>query len=146
MSALETIEPAPDETGQSAKENWLIYDGDCPFCSRYVQLVRVREAVGPLRLINARDGGPELDEVVGAGLDLDEGMVLKLTGRLYHGEDCIHALALLGEPRGVFNRFNAWIFKSKKRSALLYPVLRAGRNLLLRILGRKKMEHGGAEN
>ena len=22
---------------------WLVYDGDCPFCSRYVQYLRLRE-------------------------------------------------------------------------------------------------------
>lgn len=105
-----------------------------------MQLVRVRETVGLLPMINARDGGPEIDEVIQNNLDLDEGMVLKLSGRLYHGQDCIHALALLSEPKGLFNRFNAWVFKSPKRAAILYPVLRAGRNLVLKLLGRKNIK------
>ena len=137
MSSLESNISRDDAI--SAASNWLMYDGECPFCSQYVQLVRIREAVGPLRLINARDGGPEFDEVVNIGLDLDEGMVLKLSGRLYIGQDCIHALALLAEPKGFFNYINAWVFKSPKRAAILYPVLRAGRNLALRLLGRKKI-------
>lgn len=137
MSALiEDIANA--EASPQSDSNWLMYDGECPFCSRYVELVRIRDAIGPLRLINARDGGPEVQEVVQDGLDLDEGMVLKLSGRMYHGQDCINALALLSEPRGFFNRFNAWVFRSPKRAAILYPVLRAGRNLVLRLLGRKK--------
>lgn len=144
MSAL--ADTLPDDAAlASAEGNWLIYDGECPFCSQYVKLVRVREAIGPLRLINAREGGPEFDEVMRAGLDLDEGMVLKLSGRLYHGEDCIHALALLGEPKGVFNRFNAWVFKSPKRAAVLYPILRACRNFVLRLMGRKKIKGSNAE-
>jgi hypothetical protein len=65
--------------------------------------------------------------------------VLKLSGRLYHGHDCIHALSLLSESKGVFNRFNAWVFRSEARSALLYPTMRAGRNLALRLLGRSKI-------
>jgi predicted DCC family thiol-disulfide oxidoreductase YuxK len=120
-------------------DNWLLYDGECPFCTTYVKLVRIREIVGKLRLVNARDGGPEFEEVKAAGLDLDEGMVLKLSGRLYHGHDCIHALSLLSESKGVFNCFNAWAFRSKARSALLYPTMRAGRNLALRMLGRSKI-------
>lgn len=91
-------------------------------------------------MINARDGGQEVNEVLKAGLDLDEGMVLKLSGKLYHGKDCIHALALLSESKGFFNRLNAWVFKSKARSAVLYPILRFGRNTVLRLLGRKKLE------
>lgn len=117
-----------------------MYDGECPFCSQYVKLVRIRESVGGLALLNARDGGPQFQEVLKAGLDLDEGMVLKLNDRLYHGDDCIHALAMLSEPRGMFNRLNVWVFKSPKRAKFLYPILRAGRNLALTLLGRKKIE------
>lgn len=126
-------------TQSDGPENWLVYDGECPFCSAYVQLLRIRENVGPLPLINARDGGPEVSEISEAGLDLDEGMVLKFSGRLYHGNDCIHALAMLSQPKGFFNRINSWVFRSKTRSRLLYPILRAGRNFLLRALGRQKI-------
>ncbi|WP_233350113.1 thiol-disulfide oxidoreductase DCC family protein [Henriciella mobilis] len=121
-------------------DNWLLYDGECPFCSRYVQLLRIRETAGPLRLIDARNGGPELKEALAEGLDLDEGMVLKVSDRLYHGDDCVHMLALLSAPKGLFSRFNSWVFKSRLRSALIYPVLRTGRNITLRLLGRRKLQ------
>jgi len=124
------------------QQAWLVYDGDCPFCRRYVQYVRVRQSVS-LRLVNARDGGALVDEVRRAGLDLDGGMVLKMGDRLYHGADCIHVLALLGSPSDAFNRVNAAIFRSERLSRLLYPVLRAGRNATLRLLGRSKV--GAAE-
>ena len=119
--------------------NWLVYDGDCPFCSNFARLLAFRENAGPIDLVDARDGGAEVNEVRRHGLNLDEGMVLKLSGRLYHGHDCIHALSLLSESKGVFNRFNAWVFRSEARSALLYPTMRAGRNLALRLLGRSKI-------
>jgi predicted DCC family thiol-disulfide oxidoreductase YuxK len=138
LPSLDSKRPAVPTDEHSP--NWLLYDGDCPFCSRYVKLVRIRKATGPLRLINARNGGPELDEVMAERLDLNEGMVLKLAGRLYHGQDCIHALSLLSAPEGLFNRFNIWVFRSKTRARLLYPVLRAGRNLTLRVLGRTRMD------
>jgi hypothetical protein len=107
-----------------------------------VQYLRVRQSVS-LRLVNARDGGALVDEVRRAGLDLDGGMVLKMGDRLYHGADCIHVLALLGSPSDAFNRVNAAIFRSERLSRLLYPVLRAGRNATLRLLGRSKV--GAAE-
>jgi predicted DCC family thiol-disulfide oxidoreductase YuxK len=118
---------------------WIIYDGQCPFCSRYVQLVRLRDSLGGVALVDARKGGPLVDEVRSAGADLDEGMVLKMDGRLYHGEECIHMLALLSTPSGLFNRTNAAIFRSRNASKLLYPMLRAGRNAALRLLGRSKI-------
>ena len=125
---------------------WLVYDGDCPFCSRYVQYLRLREAAGPVRLVNAREGGPLVDELQRAGLDLDEGMVLKVGGRYYHGADCIHALALLSSGSGLFNRINAKVFRSPQLSRVLYPVLRAGRNTVLRLLGRTKIASNGCKH
>jgi predicted DCC family thiol-disulfide oxidoreductase YuxK len=126
------------QTTDAGQDAWLIYDGDCPFCSRYVQYVRVRKALN-LRLVNAREGGPWVEEIRRAGLDLDGGMVLKLGDRFYHGADCIHALALLATPSNVFNRLNAAIFRSERLSRLLYPVLRTGRNTVLWLLGRRKL-------
>lgn len=133
-----------DQTGMEAAADdgdavWLVYDGDCPFCSRYVRYARVREAAGRLHLVNARDGGPLVDEMVAAGLDLDEGMVLKMGGHYYHGADCIHALAMLSSNSDTLNRINAAVFRSPTLSRLLYPVLRAGRNAVLRGLGRTKI-------
>jgi predicted DCC family thiol-disulfide oxidoreductase YuxK len=122
---------------------WVVYDGECPFCSRYVSLLRLRDTLGRVELVNARDGGPVVDEILAAGLDLDEGMVLKVDGRFYHGDECVHRLALLSSSSSLFNQFNRAIFRSPALSRLLYPVLRSGRNCLLRLLGRSKFSAAG---
>jgi predicted DCC family thiol-disulfide oxidoreductase YuxK len=119
-------------------EAWLVYDGACPFCSAYVRFLRVREHVR-LHLHDARQGGELVEEVGRAGYDLDEGMVLKIGQRFYHGADCIHALAALSTPSSSFNRINAAIFGSLRLAAVLYPVLRTGRNAALVLLGRRKI-------
>ncbi len=117
----------------------LVYDGGCPVCSSYVRYVRIRESAGTLRLVNARDGGPWVDRVLQAGLNLDEGMVLFYGERAYHGVDCVHMLSLLSTSSGTFNRVNALIFRRPRVARFTYPILRAGRNLLLRILNRPKL-------
>jgi len=117
---------------------YLVYDGECPFCSAYVNYVRVQKSIGTFKLIDAREGGPIVNDIIERGFDLDEGMVLVMNGQYYHGHDCINHLALLSTSSGVFNRINAFVFRSKTVSRLLYPVLRFGRNLVLRMLGRKK--------
>jgi hypothetical protein len=104
-----------------------------------VRLVRLRETLGHVELVNARDGGPIVEEVVAGGFDLDDGMALKLNGTLYHGADCVHVLALLSTPSTTFNRINRMVFRSQTISRLLYPVLRTGRNLTLRFLGRQQI-------
>lgn len=126
-------------------EAWLIYDGECPFCSAYVKLLRLREAVGVIHLIDARRGGPLVAEVFATGFDLDDGMALKIGSQIYHGDDCIHALALMSSDAGWFNRFNAMVFASPGRARLLYPLLRVGRNLALRMLGRGKLAGATAD-
>lgn len=117
-------------------DNYLIYDGECPFCSRYARLTRLRETIGPLRLINARETTPEVKAAIEAGYDLDRGMLLSLDGELYHGADCMNRLALLSSRSTLFNRLAYALFRHERFSRLAYPVLRAGRNAALRLLNR----------
>lgn len=123
-----------------AGEAWLVYDGECPFCSAYVRYVRLRDAIGRLHLVDARAGGPIVERIAAAGYDLNEGMALKLGERIYHGADCIHMLSALSTRSGAFNRVNALLFGSPTLARWLYPVLRAGRNVVLRALGRRRIE------
>ena len=97
----------------------LIYDKQCPACDYYCQIIRIRESVGNLRILDARESSEAMHEVTAAGLDIDQGMVLKMGGELYYGPDAIHALALIGSRSGVFNRLNYWVFRSKALSRIL---------------------------
>ncbi|HEX9904845.1 MAG TPA: DCC1-like thiol-disulfide oxidoreductase family protein [Propylenella sp.] len=117
----------------------LVYDGECPFCSAYVRMVRLRETFGALRLVDARSGDPLVGEIRAAGLDLDKGMVLKLDGELYFGDRCLHVLALMSTPSGAFNRVTRALFASPRLARRLYPFLVAGRNAALILLGRRKI-------
>ncbi|MFQ6551555.1 thiol-disulfide oxidoreductase DCC family protein [Aestuariibius insulae] len=117
----------------------ILYDGECPFCSRFVAMVRLREAVGPVELINARDGGPLVDQANALGLDLDEGMVLVMDGQFHHGAEAMNRIAMLSSDSTIFNKFNGFVFRNAGLSRALYPVLRGGRNATLALLGRRKM-------
>jgi predicted DCC family thiol-disulfide oxidoreductase YuxK len=114
----------------------LVYDGECPFCSAFVKRLRIEAALGRLELVNARDGGAIVDDVCARGLDLDAGMVLVVAGRYYHGDECLHRLALMSTRYGWFNRLNGWLFSHRALARLSYPLMRAGRNLALRLLRR----------
>jgi predicted DCC family thiol-disulfide oxidoreductase YuxK len=117
----------------------IVYDGDCPVCSRYVTMVRLRESVGSVALVNARDGGEYVQNVRDLGLDLNEGMVAFYGGRVYHGADCVNLLAMLGSDSGIMNRAHSLLFKNASFARLSYPAMRFGRNTLLAILGRKRI-------
>ena len=119
----------------------LVYDKQCPACDNYCRIIRIREDVGNLKIINARDDSQVMQKITTQGLDIDQGMVLKLGGQIYYGADAIHTLALISSRSGVFNRINYWVFKSRSLSRVLYPILRFFRNLLLKILGRTKINN-----
>ena len=130
-----------EHAGQSGEPRvTIVYDGGCPFCTASVRLVRLREAVGPVDLVDARQGGPLVDEISAAGYDLDDGMVLKLDGVFHHGDECLNRLALLSTGSGVFNRLMAFLFSRPAIAKIAYPFLRAGRNLALKLMGRGKLD------
>ena len=118
----------------------IVYDGECPFCSRYVTMLRLREAIGPVKLFNAREGGPIVERLESLGYDLDGGMVLEMDGEIHYGADCINRLAFMTTPSTAFNKLNAAIFRSRTASKVLYPILRAGRDATLALLGRGKIK------
>ena len=78
----------------AAGEILLVYDWECPACDTYCRSVRVPRSIGRLRLVNARETTAAMEEITKAGLDIDQGMVVKTGGQLYYGSDAIHALAL----------------------------------------------------
>lgn len=119
----------------------IVYDGECPFCKQYTQLLRLRANSGNVRLINARSDDPQVEEVLRRGYDLDQGMIVTIDDQFYHGAQAMHVLAMLSTHTGWFNRFNYYVFRSKRVAFVLYPLLRRGRNLVLRILGRKPINN-----
>jgi predicted DCC family thiol-disulfide oxidoreductase YuxK len=132
----------PDPAGS---ELWVVYDGECPFCSSYVQLYRLREVTGKVHLIDAREPHPLVAEVRALGLDLDRGMAVKAAGRIYHGAEAMQILAILGSGSGLFNRFNRMIFRHPGLARALYPWLVRGRLLTLRLLGRQPLHSAQGE-
>lgn len=116
----------------------ILYDGECPLCRSYVRMTRLRASAGPVRLLDLRQGGAEVDEAARAGHDFDAGFVVKFGGALYHGDAAMLVLSGLTTPSGLFNRLMRVLFRNPRRARLVYPVLVRGRNLLLRLLGRRK--------
>ena len=126
-------------------ETVILYDGECPFCTSFAKLVRLRETVGAVRIVDARKGGPELDAVRAAGLDIDEGNVVleawdgTRAAAIHHGPGAQMWLAARSQrwhPVGLFLRT---LFATPALGRLSYPVLKGTRNLALRLMGRSKI-------
>ena len=116
----------------------LIYDGQCPVCTAYSDAVEPA-AGASLKRIDARSDDPLVKQAAAAGYDLDEGMIVIHDGRYYHGADALSFMASKAPTKGLGNRVHRLLFGSSAVSRAIYPALRAGRNTLLKLLGRKKI-------
>jgi predicted DCC family thiol-disulfide oxidoreductase YuxK len=85
----------------SAREVLLVYDKECPVCDAYCRAVHIPDLVGELRLVIAREDTAVKGEITRQGLDLDQGMVVKVEGALYYGADAIRALAQMSSSGGT---------------------------------------------
>ncbi|TQV87994.1 DCC1-like thiol-disulfide oxidoreductase family protein [Aliikangiella coralliicola] len=121
------------------KKMMLAYDKECPLCENYWRMVRIRKSVGKLELINAREDSDFIAQIREAGLDVDKGIVLKLDEQIYYGAEAVHILALLSSKVGWFNWVNFKLFSNEKLSRFIYPFLRGCRSLLLKVLGKSKI-------
>ena len=132
------------DTDEAKGDVWLVYDGQCPLCNAWCRAARIREAVGRLHLVDAREPGPLMDEITAAGLDIDQGMAVKFRDVIYYGPDAIRIVTLLGTRSGWINRVNYAFFGTPVRAGLFYPVGKAFRNLVLRLLGIRWIDNLGA--
>ena len=121
------------------RSSCVIYDGDCPFCSAYIRLTRLHTLVRQICILDARKTTQSVIAELTKDFDLNEGMLLILDGERFHGADAMHRLALLTGQIDAANKVMYWIFKRPRVARIIYPLLRAGRNLTLFVLGRSKI-------
>ena len=139
MSADASGAPAKPDLGFDTNITWIVYDGECPFCTQYVKLMRLRETVGMVKPVNARDDHPVVRYVRAKGIDLNQEMALVMKGEVMAGPDVVHRLALLSTGSGFFNGLMSKMFASKGLTRFMYPFMRTGRNATLFLMGRKKI-------
>lgn len=124
----------------------VVYDRECPICDYYCQRIDVDATVGELHRVDAREPSATLDAITEADLDIDEGMVVTVGDRMFYGSEAIHELAKRSSKQGVVNRIGYAVFRHRRLANALYPLLAACRNLLLKLLGRTRINNLKTEN
>ena len=119
----------------------IIYDGDCVFCNNYVRLLKLRQSIGPVELLDARSDDPRVKDYWRQGYDLNRGMLFVHAGRIYHGDEAINVLASLSSDSTIFNRINGAVLSNAQTAKLLYPLLKLGRRVVLLLRGKKLLTH-----
>lgn len=119
----------------------VVYDKECPVCDFYCTRADVDPEAGELVIIDAREDTEIMRDITALGLDIDEGMVVRVGDKLHYGSDAIHELALRSSGKGFVNAVGKFVFSSRTMARILYPPLKLVRNLLLKILGRSRINN-----
>jgi predicted DCC family thiol-disulfide oxidoreductase YuxK len=125
------------KAGSGANDRMVVvYDGECPFCANYVHLMGLRKSVGDVDLVDARTHAPVVQDLVDHGYDLNEGMAAIFGGRTYHGSDAVILISSLSGERSWVGRSIAALLARPGRARLFYPVMKLGRRIVLKALGK----------
>lgn len=119
----------------------IVYDGECPVCQHFARGIRLRQLSGQLELISAREQGrPEVQWLQNQGVNLNDNMAVIYQDTMVQGAEAITWLTAMTSPSNHLNRLLFFFFRSPALGKILYPALRSGRLLLLRLLGRKPIQ------
>ena len=119
--------------------DYLLYDGECPVCNRYVLWSGLRRHCPGIELLNAREWPNLVRDLRTQGIEVNNTMVLNLNGRRYIGAAAMTAICGLVEPASLRERTVRFFTQSPRTMRAAYPFLVRGRKLLLQLLGRSKI-------
>ena len=115
----------------------FVYDGQCPFCNHFAQLLELKGSIPSLQLIDGRANLGVLTELFKQGYDLNKGAILINNGKIMHGADAINWIcSMLKEPNDSLLEILRVIFTSSKRSKIIFPLLIWARRLSLTVKGK----------
>ncbi len=118
----------------------IIYDGECPFCRSYITYCRLREAFDEITLTNARDVPGLVARYRAEGMEINKGMIVIHDGTTFYGAEAMGVLARLTRPAGALQRLMRLAFRRPSLGSVFYGALRLGRDTILALLGRRKID------
>ena len=115
----------------------FIYDGECPFCKHFAQLLELKSSLPEFEILDGRKNLALLSQLYNQGYDLNQGAILIRNENIMHGAEAINWICShIKEPSDSLLEVLRIIFTSKKRSILLFPFLLWGRRFSLTLKGK----------
>ena len=120
-----------------SNKSLFIYDGECPFCNHFAQLLELKSSLPELEILDGRKNLSLLSQLYKQGYDLNKGAILIRNENIMHGADAINWICSeINEPSDSLLEVLRIIFSSSKRTNLLFPLLLWGRRLSLTLKGK----------
>tara|TARA_B100001996_G_scaffold7719_1_gene6479 strand:+ start:309 stop:689 length:381 start_codon:yes stop_codon:yes gene_type:complete len=110
----------------------FIYDGECPFCSHFAELLEIKSKVTNIKILDGRKNPRTIKSLLKKGYDIDKGAILLNDDEIFHGVEAINTICKeVKNPSSNLLKILSSVFKSNKRTKLLYPLLLRARRFAL---------------
>ena len=110
----------------------FIYDGECPFCNHFAELLEIKSKIKNISILDARKNQIITNSLLNKGYDIDKGAILLKGDEIFHGAEAINTICIeINNPSGRLLQLLSNIFKSNKRTKLLFPFLVRARRFAL---------------
>ena len=120
-----------------SEKTLFIYDGECPFCNHFAQLLELKSNLQEVEILDGRKNLPLLSQLYNQGYDLNNGAILINNENIMHGAEAINWIcSQIKEPSDSLLEILRIIFTSNKRTNFLFPFLLWGRRLSLTVKGK----------
>ena len=115
----------------------FIYDGECPFCNHFAQLLELKCILSDFEILDGRENLALLTKLYKQGYDLNKGAILISNENIMHGADAISWICSeIKEPSDSLLELLRILFTSNKRANFLFPLLLWGRRFSLTLKGK----------
>ncbi len=110
----------------------FIYDGECPFCNHFAELLELKSKISNISIIDGRKNPELLRDLLKKGYDLDKGAILLKNSEILHGANAINTICkLIKKPSSKLLGILSTTFKSSKRTKFIFPFLVIARRFAL---------------
>ena len=110
----------------------FIYDGECPFCNHFAELLELKSKISNISIVDGRKNPNIINSLLKQGYDIDKGAILLYGDDIFHGAEAINNICnKIKNPSGGLLKLLSNIFKSNKRTNFLFPFLLRARRFAL---------------
>ena len=110
----------------------FIYDGECPFCNHFAELLEMKSKINNIKILDGRKNLSIISSLLEKGYDLDKGAILLKDDDIFHGAKAINVICKeVNNPSSNLLKILSSVFKSNKRTKLLFPFLLRARRFAL---------------
>jgi len=110
----------------------FIYDGECPFCNHFAELLEIKSKITNIKILDGRKNITLIESLLEKGYDLDKGAILLKDEDIFHGADAINIICKqISDPSSSLLLLLSRFFKSNKRTKVIFPLLIRARRLAL---------------